>query len=213
MKSAVKRRHLAGRSAQDRVRKILDREPCHGLIRPNLGLSVDVEGGSRALYLWQGQPSAILGSMIEMSLPESQLFRMLASFFGRDNVVFNMSVRAVCGGEYPPVAGQTAGDVARWADSAHCLFTLVDGSDMPKMVVEIAPDFTVVIELDRLERHKRLPMMLESCGVQYIVISQAELDEMLDPSSSLDLVSFLKDKFGIDEVEGDESGDDDGSGS
>ncbi len=151
--------------------------------------------------------------MIEMSLPESQLFRMLASFFGRDNIVFNMSVRAVCGGEYPSVAGQTAADVARWAESAHCLFTLVDGSDMPKMVVEIVPDFTAVIELDRLERHKRLPIMLESCGVQYIMISQAELDEMLDPSSSLDLVSFLKDKFGIDESEGGESGGDDGAGS
>ncbi len=151
--------------------------------------------------------------MIEMSLPESQLFRMLASFFGRDNIVFNMSVRAVCGGEYPSVVGQSVQEIARWAESAHCLFTLVDGSDAPKMVVEFAPDFTTVIELDRLERHKRLPTMLESCGVQYIAISQAELDEMLDPSSSLDLVSLLKDKFGIDEGDGSENGGDDGAGS
>lgn len=151
--------------------------------------------------------------MIEMSLSESQLFRMLVSLFGQDNLVYNMSVRAVCGGAYPSVDGQSADYVARWAESAYCLFTLVDHSDMPKMVVEIAPDFTAVIELDRLERQKWLPAMLQACGIQYVVISQAELDEMLDSSSSLDLVSFLKDKFGIDEGDGEDAGGEDGGGS
>ncbi len=142
--------------------------------------------------------------MIEMTLPESQLFRMLVSLFGKDSIVWNMSVRTVCGGEYPAVDGQDPADVSRWAESANCLFTLVDGTDIPKMVIEFAPDFTSVIEVDRLDRHNRLPAMLGVCGIQYITVSRAELDEMLDPSSSLDFVSFLKDKFGVDE-----SGEDD----
>lgn len=142
--------------------------------------------------------------MIEMTLPESQLFRMLASFFGKDSIMWNMSVRAVCGGEYPAVDGQSLIEVARWAESANCLFTLVDGCDTPKMVIEFTPDFTSIIELERFERHNRLPAMLGACGIQYITVSRAELDEMLDPSSSLDFVSFLKDKFGIDESGGDD---------
>ena len=136
--------------------------------------------------------------MTEMSLPESQLFRMLVSFFGKDNIVWNMSVKAVCSGEYPTLQSQSRDEIATWAESAPCLFTLVDGQDNPKMVVELAPDFASFIELQQLERHQKLPGVLQACGIQYISISKAELNEMLDPSSSLDLVSFLKDKFGIE---------------
>lgn len=137
--------------------------------------------------------------MVEMSLAEAQLFRMLTSLFGKDTIVWNMSVRSVCGGEYPTLGAETKEQVAQWAESAHCLFTLVDQDDEPKMVVEIAPDFKTVIEVQQLERYQKLPSMLEACGVQYVSVSSSELDEMMDPSSSLDLVSFLKDRFGIDD--------------
>ena len=143
--------------------------------------------------------------MIEMSLAESQLFRMLVSFFGKDTIVWNMSVKAVCGGDYPAIGDQNPDQIAQWAESAHCLFTLVDQQDNPKMVIEFAPDYASFIELNQMERHQRLPGMLNMCGVQYISMSRNELEEMMDPSSSLDFISFLKDKFGIDD-----SGDDGG---
>jgi hypothetical protein len=53
------------------------------------------------------------------------------------------------------------------------------------------------IEVDQLERQNRLPGLLQSHGVQYLTISGTELNEMLDPRSSLDLVALLKEKFGI----------------
>jgi hypothetical protein len=57
-----------------------------------------------------------------------------------------------------------------------------------------------------MERHQRLPSLLEGHGIRYISITFEEFRDMTDPQSSLDLVSFLKDKFGINE-----SGDSDSS--
>jgi hypothetical protein len=140
--------------------------------------------------------------MVEMSLPEAQLFRMLVSFFGQERVLWGMSIKSVCGGCYPVITGSEP-DSASWADGDSCLFTVVDDNDDPKMVVEFAPDFSRYIEVDRLDRHRLLPRMLQACGVQYITLTASELGEMVDPSSSLDLVSFLKDKFGVEDAEGD----------
>jgi len=140
--------------------------------------------------------------MVEMSLPEAQLFRMLVSFFGQERVLWRMSIKSVCGGRYPVVKGSEPDSVA-WADGDSCLFTVVDDNDEPKMVIEFAPDFSRYIEVDRLDRHRLLPLMLHACGVQYITLTAAEMGEMVDPSSSLDLVSFLKAKFGVEDADGD----------
>lgn len=135
--------------------------------------------------------------MTEMSLQEAQLFRMLGGFFGRDRVVWNMSVRTVCGGAYPSGREGISDDVGRWAEVAGCLFTIVDGDDVPKMVVEFAVDLTRCIDLQLLERQEHLPKLLELCGIRYIVVTEAEFEEILDPSSSLDLTSLLKDRLGL----------------
>lgn len=146
-------------------------------------------------------------SMAEMSLEEAQLFRMLSGLFGRDRVVWNMSVRSVCNGVSPGGGDIVPTQTESWLELSGCLFTVVDGEDTPKMVVEFAPDFSRYIEVTRMERHQRLPVLLEGYGIRYISISSAEFRDMTDPESSLDLVSFLKDKFGIDD-----SGDSDSSG-
>jgi hypothetical protein len=139
--------------------------------------------------------------MVEMSLQEAQLFRMLSGFFGRDRVVWNMSIRAVCNGVVPTSDAVNMNAAEDWTDLAGCLFTVVDHDDTPKMVVEFAPDFSRYIEVKQMERHQRLPGLLEGYGVRYISISSHEFRDMTDPRSSLDLVSFLKDKFGIHESE------------
>jgi hypothetical protein len=142
--------------------------------------------------------------MIEMSLHEAQLFRMLESFFGRDRVVWNMSVRSVCGGEYPQDAPESKESIASWAEVAGCLFTVVDEDDNPKMVVEFESDLSQVIDLAQLDRQQRLPKLLEQRGVQYIVVTRDEFAEILDPNGSLDLISVLQDRLGLDR---DEAGD------
>jgi hypothetical protein len=141
--------------------------------------------------------------MISMSLQEAQLFRMLEDLFGRDRVVWNMSTRSVCGGEYPACGDEPAATVARWAEASGCMFTVVDQNDNPKMVVELALDFAQPIDVALLDRQQRLPALLGQCGVNYVLVTQDEFSEMLDPKGSLDLVSVLKDRFGIEQGETD----------
>lgn len=141
--------------------------------------------------------------MISMSLQEAQLFRMLEDFFGRDRVVWNMSTKSVCGGDYPAYGGEPADMVARWAEAAGCLFTVVDANDNPKMVVELAVDLSQPIDVTLLDRQQRLPKLLEQRGVQYVLVTQDEFAEILDPQGMLDLVSVLKDRFGIEQGDGD----------
>jgi len=142
--------------------------------------------------------------MVEMSLEEAQLFRMLGAFFGRERVVWNMSVRAVCGGDYPALDGESQEGVADWAEVSACLFTIVDEDDNRKMVVEFAPNLSDCIEVKQLDRHERLPSLLLRRGVEYLSLSAEQFNEIVDPNGSLDLISILKDKFGIhDSVETD----------
>jgi len=145
-------------------------------------------------------------TMGEMSLEEAQLFRMLSGLFGRDRVVWNMSVRAVCNGVPSGEVDVALGQAEPWLERSGCLFTVVDGDDTPKMVVEFAPDFSRFIEVAQMERHQRLPALLEGHGIRYISISSVEFRDMTDPESSLDFVSFLKDKFGIDDSGDSDSG-------
>ena len=92
-----------------------------------------------------------------------------------------------------------------WAGAAGCLFTVVDDNDLPKMVVEFELDTTDSVDLLLLERQQRLPKLLESCGIRYIVLTQSEFGEILDPDSPLDLVSLLQERLNLtgddDEVE------------
>ena len=138
-----------------------------------------------------------------MSLQEAQLFRMLEAFFGRDRVIWNMSVRSVCGGTYPRVRGEAEESIAKWADAALCLFTIIDEQDNPKVVIELGVNLKQPIDVARLDRQQRLPELLGMRGVQYVLVSNDEFEEILDPASSLDLVSVLKDRFGIEDADGD----------
>lgn len=133
--------------------------------------------------------------MSEMSLDEARLFRVLTSFFGVDRIVWSMSVRSVCGSSLAPALAAQPAPPEGWCDRQRCLFTVVDGDDTPKLVMEFAPDFSDCIEVAQLERQQWLPQVLGACGVRYVTISAAELDEIVDPAGGLDLVAFLKDKI------------------
>lgn len=136
--------------------------------------------------------------MIEMNLAEAQLFRMLVGIFGRDRVVWSMSVRAVCGGELPRSVDSNDDELREKAERDKCLFTIVDDDDTPKMVMELEPDFTEFIEVEKLERQRWLPNILSACGIQYITMSASELGEITNPEGTMDFLSFLQDKVGVD---------------
>jgi len=138
--------------------------------------------------------------MAEMSLNEAQLFRLLVGFFGKDRVLFSMSVRAVCGGDLSSLSYTLDEETRAWAERNRCLFTVVDAEDDPRMVVEFEPDFSNFIEVDQLERKSRLPALLKASGVQYLTITGEEMGEILDPNGTIDLVDVLKDRFGIEDT-------------
>lgn len=137
--------------------------------------------------------------MIDFTLAEAQLFRLLAGFFGRDQVIPRMSAMAVCGGELPAGFEVEGTDMAVWARSNQCLFTIVDRDEQPKMVVEFFFGFDKSIEFSEAEHQRFLKPLLEAARIMYITISENEFAEMTSPSGNLDFYHWLKFKVGYDE--------------
>ena len=142
--------------------------------------------------------------MIDLSLREAQLFRMLSSFFGRDQVIVKMSVLAVCGGELPSplpaklLASYTINnslDLSLWAKKNTCLFTIIDHNDAPKMVIEFFSGFQSSIDAREEEHVRILPSLLSTSHIPYVTISDQEFRELIDPHSSLDFCTLLEHKF------------------
>jgi hypothetical protein len=133
--------------------------------------------------------------MIFIDVQEAQLYRLLSGFFGRERVIPHMSVLAVCGGELPNQVEDAAGKLRLWAQGTKCLFTIVDHQDSPKMVIEFFSGFERAIDPNEEERQRFLPTLLPAAGVRYVTLSWDELEELIDPRSSLDLLSFLEDKI------------------
>lgn len=142
--------------------------------------------------------------MINLSLREAQLFRMLSGFFGRDQVVMKMSVLAVCGGELPnplpeailaQIPRGRGFDLAQWAKRNTCLFTIVDQNDLPRMVVEFFSGFDRSVDAVEEEHQRLLGPLLSRQQIPYVTISDQEIGALLDPMGSLDFCAFLEAKF------------------
>jgi hypothetical protein len=138
--------------------------------------------------------------MINMSHDEAILFRILANFFGKDRVIPGMSVNAVCGEKLPlNYRPKASFDIKKWAKENKCLFTIVDNSDNPCMVIEFFSGFNKVVEVVDTEHQRFLPDILQSAGIRYITMTNSEFSEMLDPGANLDFYSFLKAKVTEDQ--------------
>ena len=147
--------------------------------------------------------------MTFVNLEEAQLYNLLSGFFGREHVIPHMSVQAVCGGSACINADKFANkntpnqfssntlkplDIKAWAQDTKCLFTIIDGQDLPKMVIEFFSGFSSVIDVQEEEKQRILPTLLAAAGVRYVTISPGELSELLNPNSLMDLQAFLQDK-------------------
>ena len=136
--------------------------------------------------------------MLNLSLPEAQLMRMLSGFFGPEQVIPAMSVMAVCSGELPKIDSPTNGfDLESWAKSTKCLFTVVDANDVPRLVVELGYSTAEIVDVIEIEKTRYLPELFSKVGVSYVTVSMDEMDLISDPSNRVNIVTFLLDKFGI----------------
>ncbi len=134
--------------------------------------------------------------MHDFSLQEAQLFRLLVSFFGIDRVVPKMSVLTVCGGELPE---RYQGALRDWARSSTCLFTVVDGQDSPKLVVEFYEGFADSVDVKEAEHSQHLPSLFSALGIHYITISAQEFVDLITPGG-ISFFHFLQAKVGMDDV-------------
>ncbi len=139
--------------------------------------------------------------MINLSMREAQLFRMLSGFFGRDQVILRMSVMAVCGGELPDplpeaIAAQLKNfDLHQWAKNSTCLFTIVDQQDMPRMVIEFFSGFKDSVDAHEEEHQRLLAPLLSKRHITYVTISDQDFADLTDPTSNLDFCTYLEAKF------------------
>ncbi len=143
-----------------------------------------------------------------MDHSEAILFRILVNFFGQDHVIPRMSVLSVCGGSLPddiqdqmsekgylgPKNKQAPADLRLWAKKSKCQFTIVNGNDDPKIVIEFFSGFSSHIDISEEEHQRLLAPILRAAGIGYITISNAEFQDILDPDTTLDFCMFLKAK-------------------
>ena len=142
--------------------------------------------------------------MIVLNHDEAILFRVLSSFFGTEHVIPNMSVMAVCGGELPAVVMSEGRELREiisrsidldvWARKSKCLFTIVDRSDKPCMVIEFFSGYSSSIDYNQVEHQRYLQPILKAAGISYVTMTDKEFSEIVNPSSTLDFFAFLQSK-------------------
>lgn len=134
---------------------------------------------------------------MDLRLNEAQLLRHLMSFFGAERVVVNMSVLAVCGGELPAAISNRMPQLGNWAKRNHCLFTIVNSEDEPRMVVEFRSDHDGAIDALETEHQAYLSPILHEAKIRYITFSQDEFVEVLQPDGRYDFFTLLRSKVGV----------------
>ena len=135
--------------------------------------------------------------MIELDNNEAILFRLLASFFGRDKVIPQMSVLAACGGDLPEgkFSEQEQATLRVSAKKMKCLFTVVNELDAPRLVVELGVDAKSSVDLAELNKQEQARPILVAAGVPYIILSKSELLFVTDPNGPGNWFHLLQSKF------------------
>lgn len=134
--------------------------------------------------------------MLDISLEEAQLMRVLGTFFGSDRVIPKMSLLAVCGGKLPVLKAPLPGHNSAWGSRQKCLFTVVDRTDNPIMVFELFSGFGEVIDLKEISEHESIQPYLAAAGVQLFAIDKEELSLLLQlgENEEVEFFGFLEEK-------------------
>lgn len=135
--------------------------------------------------------------MIEMTLEESQLYRILLSVFGRDRVIPRMRVVAVCGGEFFDEDTPTQS----WASEATCLFTLVDEHDNPRLVVDFFSGFDRAVDPTEEEYERRIMPLLAARGIRRLTLLPDEWRMVRDELTRDEMCLFFTAKLRTPVVE------------
>lgn len=124
--------------------------------------------------------------MINLELHEAQLFRLLAGAFGKERVVYNMSLNTVCEDSRNGPARET------WWAQYKCLFAVTDAQYEPRIVIDFAPGFNGTIDAEQAYRRDAAKVALNAYGVHYIGITRDEFERILDPDANFGLFQLLE---------------------
>ncbi len=124
--------------------------------------------------------------VINLELHEAQLFRLLTGTFGKERVIYNMSLNTMC--EQPRVTFTRES----WWREYKCLFAITDNQYDPKLIVDFAPGFNGVIDAEQAYRRDAAKTALNAHGLHYIGITKDEFERILDPDSNFGLIELLE---------------------
>lgn len=129
--------------------------------------------------------------MIALSLEEAVLLRILESIFGHGQVIPNMSLCAICGGDEAKRNSEPY--------KMQCLFTVVDPDDMPKLVVEFTETNQNTIDLSSYNRIEIIEPILAEHQIRYMVISREDYSDLTHPAADREfLINFFSEKCGVE---------------
>lgn len=132
--------------------------------------------------------------MINLSLAEAQLFRLLENFFGADRVIHGMSTFSIAGGLVP----SSIEDKETWifqAKGTPCQFVILDHNEDAKLVIDLNFDYDGNVDLAKLERHEKLLVFLKQLNIPYVSIGAREFSALIDRDTGFTLVHLLQPFF------------------
>ena len=137
--------------------------------------------------------------MVELTLEQAQLLRVLHALFGRDRIVCKVSVNLVCDGALPAEFLGNGEALQSWAKHYKCLFTVLNEAGSPKLVVEFNHEFEEALDVQNFEFKPLLEPILKAKQVHYVSISRKEFDALLQGADTLEFVRLLGTKITFDD--------------
>lgn len=126
--------------------------------------------------------------MIALSLEEAILLRILESLFGHGQVIPHMSLNAICG-------GKNAEDEQY---KMQCLFTVIDPTDAPRLVIEFTGSTPNTIDFHSYSRSTVIEPILAEHQIRYMVISSDDYADLTHPGADREfLIHFFSEKCGV----------------
>jgi hypothetical protein len=129
--------------------------------------------------------------MVHLTMEEAQLFRILAAFFGHDQVMHRISVFTICGGALP----ENYAPLLDWSREYRCLFTVTDAEGDPKLAVDFVSDTSSTIDVHDLENRERVRSLCKAQGVHYVPLTHAEFAATFDAEGEFDFCQLLASKI------------------
>lgn len=130
---------------------------------------------------------------MDLNLKEAQLYRLLGSIFGKENIICRMSVASINNELLQTLDDKS---LINWAKNNRFLFAITNNDGDPKMIVEIASDMKKIVDLAELEYRKNIMPFLKLNSIHYVEISDPEM-EMLLSNNGMDLVTLLQSKLNL----------------